>query len=1088
MVTRMNDEGILIAPLFFERMKHLRKPLSFPALWATLIGLCGYSPTVAAEPNLASDPTVNQIVYLSGTGSDDTIDWDFLCTGGRQSGYWTTIPVPSNWEVQGFGSYNYGHDRPRSDEKGKYRHQFSIPEGWTDRRIRIVFEGSMTDTEVRINGQTAGPEHQGGFYQFHYDITDLLDFEKPNLLEVTVSKVSANRSVERAERFGDYWIFGGIYRPVFLEARPAEYIDWTAIDARADGEFTMDVHLGPARSADSIALELHDQEGNLIAEGVSQTIRNDGGTVAIRARAPNINPWSAEAPALYYATVRLKRGNHTLHQVRERFGFRTIEVREGDGIYLNGQKLLFKGVNRHCFWPDTGRTLNRQISYDDARLIKEMNMNAVRMAHYPPDKHFLEAADELGLYVINELAGWHDAYDTAVGKRLVEQMVRRDVNHPSILFWANGNEGGHNFELVKEYGRHDPQNRVVIHPTPSWESPSLFNSIDTAHYPPYDDHLRRLNGPNIYLPTEFMHALYDGGGGAALYDYWTAIKDSPIGAGGFIWALIDEGVVRTDQNGRIDSDGNHAPDGIVSPYREKSGSFYTIKELWSPVQLTLPKLDSEFDGRLALTNEYAFTNLAECRFEWKWADFADPRETPAGYVVRHTGSVGGPDVAPGSDGVLHIDVPRDWRERDLLYLTAFDPNGAELFTWSQAIRTPSEYRASIVQTGGGSLLALEQDDILTLSAGRSTLRFDLGSGRLLEAHRDGRPFSFGNGPRFVPSRLVTNSIPVLSVRAGSEQHPNRAVHVADGNPTSRWSAQGDTAWVILDLGQPTEIGEIEVHWQNGEARAFRFVIETSPDNAAWTTAFSGQSNGHTPSEIYSWPTQTARFLRLVGQGNTENAWTSIHQIRVLDRSRDRPIISHGRADGSYHLSAQTDRSAFRWTVDPSGWFRLDYRFEASDVFDFAGITFDYPEEQVLAKDWIGAGPYRVWKNRMHGTRIGSFANLYNDPIPGQSWAVPEFKGYFAHLYRLGLTTREGKLTVLTDTPDLLARIHSPHFGPDPMSARSIMPPGDISFLHAIPAIGTKFRATHQLGPGSQPTKIEGTRQGTLYFHLGELAL
>lgn len=101
-----------------------------------------------------------------------------------------------------------------------------------------------------------------------------------------------------------------------------------------------------------------------------------------------------------------------------------------------------------------------------------------------------------------------------------------------------------------------------------------------------------------------------------------------------------------------------------------------------------------------------------------------------------------------------------------------------------------------------------------------------------------------------------------------------------------------------------------------------------------------------------------------------------------------------------------------------------------------------------------------------------------------SWSVPEFKGYFAKLYRLGLTTREGKLTVLTDTLGLFSRLFSPHFGPDPMNATSLMPKGDISFLHAIPAIGTKFRGTHQLGPGSQHSEIEETKQGTLYFHTG----
>ncbi len=123
----------------------------------------------------------SQIVYLSGTGSDHTVDWDFYCTGGRDSGVWTTIPVPSNWELQGFGTYNYGLDKNKSDEKGIYKHSFFVPSEWKGKVTELVFEGSMTDTEVKINGKPAGPVHQGAFYRFSYDITRLLRPGKENL-------------------------------------------------------------------------------------------------------------------------------------------------------------------------------------------------------------------------------------------------------------------------------------------------------------------------------------------------------------------------------------------------------------------------------------------------------------------------------------------------------------------------------------------------------------------------------------------------------------------------------------------------------------------------------------------------------------------------------------------------------------------------------------------------------------------------------------------------------------------------------------------------------------------------------------------
>src|SRR6185436_873775 len=187
-----------------------------------------------------------QIQYLSGIDAAHTVQWDFFCTAGRNSGEWKKIQVPSCWEQQGFGNYNYGRDYKTNgknarfyDEQGIYKYQFKVPAAWKGKNINIVFDGSMTDTEVKINGKPAGGIHRGAFYRFKYDITSLLFFDKPNTLEVTVSKMSSDASVNNAERLADYWVFGGIFRPVWLEAMPKQYIDYVGIDAKADGKFSM---------------------------------------------------------------------------------------------------------------------------------------------------------------------------------------------------------------------------------------------------------------------------------------------------------------------------------------------------------------------------------------------------------------------------------------------------------------------------------------------------------------------------------------------------------------------------------------------------------------------------------------------------------------------------------------------------------------------------------------------------------------------------------------------------------------------------------------------------------------------------------
>ena len=181
------------------------------------------------------------IKYLSGKDKDHTVPWDFYCTGGRNSGKWTKIAVPSNWELQGFGTYNYGHDKVKANEQGLYKHEFPS-ENWKGKKVFIVFERSMTDTKVMVNGKEAGPMHQGAFYRFKYDITGLLKPTGKNLLEVTVDKMSANASVNNAERKSDFWVFGGIYRPVYLEIVPETFIDRMAINAKADGSFQVDVY------------------------------------------------------------------------------------------------------------------------------------------------------------------------------------------------------------------------------------------------------------------------------------------------------------------------------------------------------------------------------------------------------------------------------------------------------------------------------------------------------------------------------------------------------------------------------------------------------------------------------------------------------------------------------------------------------------------------------------------------------------------------------------------------------------------------------------------------------------------------------
>jgi Glycosyl hydrolases family 2, TIM barrel domain/Glycosyl hydrolases family 2, sugar binding domain/Glycosyl hydrolases family 2 len=744
--------------------------------------------------------------YLSGQGKDDPVKWEFKCDNGQNCNKWSTIGVPSNWELQGFGIYSYGRIKPEGTwprVHGIYKRTFTTPTVWRDKTIFVNFEGVMTDTQVTINGQSAGPVHQGGYYAFKYDITRLL---KPagqqNEIQVDVDDDSMNESVNHAERRGDYWNYAGIFRPVYLQAVPRTFVDHLAINATATGSLDVDVALSdtratsPAGPATSVEMRVLDLNGKPV--GIPITVRNVAfnQSTHLTEKVDNPRTWTAETPNLYQLEVRLKLGDVVAHTVHQKFGFRTIELRPGQGLFVNGQRVFLKGAARHSFWPDSGRTLSEQISKDDINLIKELNGNAVRSTHYPPDRHFLDACDELGLYVLDELSGWQARYDTDIGQKLVKEMVEHDVNHPSILFWDNGNEGGWNTALDGEFAKYDPERRTVLHPSAAYP-PGI---ADTNHYPNYEAVLRKLSADPVFFPTEMLHGNYDGGAGAGLNDYWAAIIKSKAGAGGFIWSLLDEDVKRTDKGGILDSQGNYAPDGIVGPFREREGSFYTIKQLWSPIIVAPPDGTSR---SFTVTNRYAFINADQCTFEWQTIAFRQPNDPASGSVVLASRTDHGRSLAPGSSASWDGWGPptsgsNAKKTPDATRLLIKDTTGRviQTYVWpgDGLERRLDQMDQSV---GGAKPSATESGDTLTATAGDLSLQISRTTGLLVSASRQGNSFSLGNGPRVMA--MSPRPIPPRrqSPPAPSPPPPPPTVFAPDSKLTSLTHQTDGTDLVIV---------------------------------------------------------------------------------------------------------------------------------------------------------------------------------------------------------------------------------------------------------------------------------------------------
>ena len=943
--------------------------------------------------------------YLSGLGKDDPVQWQIRCDNGQNANTWSTIGVPSNWELQGFGIYTYGRVIPPGGWPRVhciYKRVFQTPGTWRDKAVFIKFEGVMTDTRVTINGKSAGPVHQGGYYAFRYNIsTLLLPAGQQNEIQVDVDDESSNQSVNHAERRGDFWNYGGIFRPVFLEAVPETFIDHLAINATAAGSLDVDVRLsdlriaGSSGPAASLEMRVLDVKGKPVG-GPLVTVKDVAPNQGAHLTGKMINPrlWTAETPNLYQLEVRLKMGDAVVHTVHQKFGFRTVEVRPGQGLFVNGNRVFLKGFARHSFWPDSGRALSEQISRDDIHLMKEMNSNAVRSSHYPPDGHFLDACDELGLYVFDELTGWQAKYDTDIGKTLVKEMVEHDVNHPSILFWDNGNEGGFNFDLDGDYAKYDPQKRTVLHPWAAYP-PGI---ADTKHYPTYEVLQQKLAEDPVLLPTEMLHGLYDGGVGAGLQDYWDAILKSKAGAGGIIWSFVDEDVKRVDKGGILDSQGNYAPDGVVGPYREREASFYTVKQLWSPIIVTPPEGTSH---TFTVTNRYGFLNADQCTYEWQTIAFRQPRDADSGSVVLASRIDHGRSLAPGASaswqgwGAPASESGRNGKKTaDATRLIIKDPTGRVIQTYVWPV-ADFESRLDQLETsvGGAEPTATESGDTLTATTGELSLQFSKTTGLLVSASRQRASFSLAHGPRVV----AMGPRPVPERRQTPQPPPPPPPAMA---PESRLTSM--------------------THHRDG-------------NDLVISAAFDGPMKSLT------------------------------------------------------------------YRLKPDGWLTLDYVYAIRGTQEYFGIGFDYPEADIKGMRYLGEGPAPVYQNRLAGGTLDVWNRRYNNTMvgdpddlkPGEHFDYPIFKGFYSGVRWLQFDTSEGPITARVDQrrdAPIYVQVFAPKTPPQNLLGQTAVPfpTAGISFLHAIPAIGNKFREPQSMGPMSQTAIGKGEYSGRISLYFGRL--
>ena len=579
---------------------------------------------------------------------------------------WAEIPVPSNWELEGYGvpiyvnaGYPFKKDPPRiahdDNPVGSYRTRFTLPETWNGRRVFVHFGAVSSAFHLWINGEAVG-DSEGSKTPAEFDVTK---FVRPgeNLLAAEVYRWSDGSYLEDQ----DFWRLSGIQRDVFLYATPDTRVRDVFAVARLDADYrdgllTVEArvrnHREDAVAGLRLSVELLDdaavRPGGTLAREVA--LPADGElSYAFAARVAAPRPWTAETPDLYTLLVTLADSAGRVLEVQSvRVGFRTVEIK-GGRLLVNGRRVMIKGVNRHEHDPDTGHVVSETSMRRDIELMKQFNLNAVRTSHYPDDPRWYDLADEYGLYLVDEANieshGMGYRLDTTLGNNPVwlgqhldrtERMVERDKNHPSVIIWSLGNEAGNGTNFYATYGW--IKSRDASRPVQYERSLREWNTdIYVPMYPTFErliDYAEH-NDDRPLIMCEYAHAMGNSVGN--FQDYWNVIRRHDVLQGGFIWDWVDQGIRTTNASGQeifayggdfgppgTPSDGNFCINGIVAPDRALNPSIWEVKKVYQPVDL---QAADPATGEVTIVNGYDFRSLDGLDLVWTVLEDGAPVES-----------------------------------------------------------------------------------------------------------------------------------------------------------------------------------------------------------------------------------------------------------------------------------------------------------------------------------------------------------------------------------------------------------------------------------------------------------------------------
>ena len=694
---------------------------------------------------------------------------------------WADFPVPGLFEMEGYGDKIYKNmgyawcttfknDPPYIGETnnytGSYRRTFELPADWKGQEVYFYVGSATSNLSVWVNGKYVGYSEDSKVAA-EFNITKYLKPGK-NLIAMQIMRWCDGSYLEDQ----DFWRFTGIAREVYLYATPKVHIQDVFVKQdykQGKGLLNVDVKLAGGKA--NLEANLYDAEGNAVAEGLKFNVSS------LMFNVPNAKPWTAETPYLYTLEIAVKKGAETTEVIKQKVGFRNIEIKGGQ-LLVNGQPILIKGADRHELDPDGGYIVSVDRMIQDIKIMKQLNINAVRTCHYPDDPRWYDLCDEYGIYLTAESnleshgMGYREhtlAKNPAFAKAHLERQEGNMMtykNHPSIIVWSLGNEAGYgpNFEKaydwVKAYdntrpcqfeqARHDGKTDIFC--------PMYMGYEDCEKYAQGDN-------PRPLIQCEYAHAMGNSMGG--FKEYWDIIRKYPKYQGGYIWDFVDQGLRDKSKitgkeiftyggdYGRYPAtDHNFNCNGIIAPDRRLNPHAHEVQYYYQNVWVEDKGLK---DGKFEIYNENFFKTLDDLELEWFVGGAAagghhHGGNRPAGITFGHGGKMDISGIAPQQRKVMTCEEMQKiitkmmghHGDQELFMIFQFKAKDAQpliekgqVLARQQFVLNP--YKYPVLKTEKASVEKEETESYVKLDAAGTTLTIGKWSGWIDYLDVDGKP-------------------------------------------------------------------------------------------------------------------------------------------------------------------------------------------------------------------------------------------------------------------------------------------------------------------------------------------------------------